>query len=107
MSAHRSATARGPEKWSAIGCPSPLRSLRLTIDLGSQVFRSASQRSADRLGPKQYSPPRVTTKLGKPCRRRRIGRSGMVNVPVPSPAPTSGSFSVDAPMKMPSLTHWF
>jgi hypothetical protein len=30
----------------------------------------------------------------------------MVNTPVPSLAPTSGSFSVPSPAKLPSLIHW-
>ncbi len=39
--------------------------------------RSASQRRADRLGMKPYSPPRVTTKLARPWTRRGIGRRGI------------------------------
>jgi hypothetical protein len=50
----------------------------------AQVSCSASQRRARSPGRKQYSPPRVTTKLGMFCRRRRMGCSGMVTVPVPS-----------------------
>ena len=42
------------------------------------VSSSASQRSALRLGAKQYSPPRVTTNGGRSCSRRRIGRCGIV-----------------------------
>ena len=56
-----------------------------------QASRSASQRSARRPGAKQYSPPRVTTKGGRFCRRRRIGSCGMVNDATPSRGPTSGS----------------
>ena len=54
---------------------------------------------------KKYSPPRVTTKRGKPWRRRRTGRRGMVKSPVPSLAPTTGSFSSGAPMSSPSSIH--
>lgn len=39
---------------------------------------SASHRSARRLGMKAYSPPRVTTKLGRPLRILGIGFRGMV-----------------------------
>jgi len=43
----------------------------------AQVSSSDSQRSALRLGMKQYSPPRLTTNPARSVRRRRMGRWGM------------------------------
>ena len=42
---------------------------------------SASQRRARRPGMKAYSPPRVTTKRARPCRRLGIGRRGIEKEP--------------------------
>src|SRR5207247_9930054 len=69
------------------------------------VVSSPSHRSARRPGAKQYSPPRVTTKGGSSCRRRRMGRWGIVKLLDPLLGPTRGSISVGAPMKMPSFSH--
>ena len=51
------------------------------------MSRSPSQRNALRLGRKQYSPPRVTTKRGNAARTLRIGLRGIGNIPLPSAAP--------------------
>ena len=48
---------------------------------------------AVRPGAKKYSPPRVTTKGGRFCSLRRIGRWGIVKLLDPSFGPTRGSFS--------------
>ena len=55
-----------------------------------QFSRSANQRKARSPGAKKYSPPRVTTKAGRPCSRRRIGCCGMVKEPLPPVAPVMG-----------------
>jgi hypothetical protein len=67
------------------------------------VSSSLSQRSARSPGMKQYSPPRVTTNLGMPCRRLRTGFRGTVKLM--SCDPHNGSLSWSAPMKIPSLIH--
>src|SRR5215207_1550386 len=69
------------------------------------VSRSANQCSPRMLGTQQYSPPFVVAKWGRPFKRRRIGRRGIVNVPVPSFVPASGSFSPPRFTKSPSLCH--
>ena len=46
--------------------------------LPRQVSSSASHRKAGRPGAKQYSPPLVVTNGMSPCKRRRIGRCGIV-----------------------------